>query len=162
MTSDPPTGEPADAGGSAPDLDDVRRHAVRLLAELHRPPRTLRIRAGEVTLDISWPDAGEPPAVVPVPVDVRAETPLPEPTDCLTSPGVGVFYHAKEPGAEPFVSVGSVVEQGDQIGIIEAMKMLIPVEADRGGRISAVLKPNGQPVEYGEPLFALAAESAAG
>ncbi|TMR02608.1 acetyl-CoA carboxylase biotin carboxyl carrier protein subunit, partial [Actinomadura soli] len=75
----------------------------------------------------------------------------------LTSPAVGVFYHAKEPGAEPFVSVGDAVSPGQQIGIVEAMKLMIPVEADRAGTIAAVVKDDGAPVEYGEPLFALAA-----
>ena len=74
----------------------------------------------------------------------------------LTSPAVGVFYHAKEPGAEPFVAVGSTVEPGQQVGIVEAMKLMIPVEADRGGIVVDVLTANGAPVEYDEPLFALA------
>jgi acetyl-CoA carboxylase biotin carboxyl carrier protein len=73
---------------------------------------------------------------------------------------VGVFYHAREPGAEPFVTVGSVVAAGQQVGIVEAMKLMIPVEASRGGRVTAILKANGEPVEYDEPLFAVQPEAA--
>jgi acetyl-CoA carboxylase biotin carboxyl carrier protein len=80
-----------------------------------------------------------------------------EPREYLTSPAVGVFYHAREPGAEPFVSVGAAAEQGQQVGIVEAMKLMIPVEADRGGIVIDVLKANGAAVEYDEPLFALTA-----
>jgi acetyl-CoA carboxylase biotin carboxyl carrier protein len=83
-------------------------------------------------------------------------------TDYLRSPAVGVFYQAREPGAEPFAPVGTEVRPKQQIGIIEAMKLMIPVEADRGGRITAVLKGNGEPVEYDEPLFAIAPAGGSG
>jgi len=147
---------PADAGAAGTatekDLDEVRRQAVALLSALDRPPRTLRIQAGAVTVDITW-DEGDAAAAVLAPsaADTAPAVPV------LTSPVVGTFYHAREPGAEPFVSVGSEVRTGQQIGIVEAMKMMIPVQADRGGRIAAVLKGNGESVEYGEPLFALEA-----
>lgn len=131
----------------------VQKHVVEFLAQLDRPPRTLRVQLGEALVDISWEGPSQPAA------DGREAAPEPAPgaavADCLTSPGVGVFYHAPEPGAEPFVSVGSLVRPGQQIGIIEAMKLMIPVESDRTGRIAAVLKGNGEPVEYAEPLFAL-------
>lgn len=139
------------------DLAEVQKHAVELLAQLDRPPHSLSIRAGALALDITWADHQAPPAVgVAVPVVAAA----PVDADCLTSPGVGVFYHALEPGAEPFVSVGSRIQPGQQIGIIEAMKLMIPVEADRAGRVTEVLKADGESVEYGEPLFALAATDA--
>ena len=138
------------------ELDQVRRQAVELLSALDRPPRTLRIRAGSITVDLTWPEPAEAAATAPT----TAATPAADgpAAPCLTSPVVGVFYHAREPGAEPFVTVGSVVRPGQQIGIVEAMKLMIPVEADRSGRIAAVLKGNGEPVEYGEPLFSLEAE----
>jgi acetyl-CoA carboxylase biotin carboxyl carrier protein len=71
----------------------------------------------------------------------------------VKSPMVGTFYRAGQPGAEPFVSVGSVVKPGDTLCIIEAMKLLNEIEADKGGTIRAILVENGQPVEYGQPLF---------
>jgi acetyl-CoA carboxylase biotin carboxyl carrier protein len=72
---------------------------------------------------------------------------------CATS--VGTFYRAPEPGADPFVVEGSTVGKGQQVGIIEAMKLMLPVEADRSGRVAQVLVEDGQPVEYGDRLFAL-------
>ncbi|HEV2780502.1 MAG TPA: biotin/lipoyl-containing protein [Actinophytocola sp.] len=149
------------------DLAQVQRHAVELLAQLDRPPSNLRIQAREILVEINW---AEPTVIGEVrSIEVHREQreqqrtqPVADTDDggakeFLTSPGVGVFYHAREPGAEPFVSVGAVVRPGQQIGIIEAMKLMIPVEADRAGRIAAVVKGNGEPVEYGEPLFELAA-----
>lgn len=161
----------------AGDLANMQRQIVELLARLDRPPSNVSIRAGEVCVDIAWtsPAPVHAPVYAPVhapqpaPVAVPphgaapadpAPTPAVEPaTDHLTSPGVGVFYHAKEPGAEPFVTVGSVVRPGQQIGIIEAMKLMMPVEADKAGRITAVLKGNGDPVEFDEALFAIDADA---
>ena len=73
----------------------------------------------------------------------------------VTSPMVGSFYRAPSPNTAPFVEVGSQVKVGDTLCIIEAMKMLNPIEADKAGTIKAILKENGQPVEYGEPLFVI-------
>lgn len=73
----------------------------------------------------------------------------------VIAPMVGTFYHAREPGSPPFVEVGDLVEQGQDIGIVEAMKLMNPIQAERPGRVAAVLVENGQPVEYGEPLIAL-------
>jgi acetyl-CoA carboxylase biotin carboxyl carrier protein len=73
--------------------------------------------------------------------------------DAVKAPMVGTFYRASTPGAEPFVEVGSSVKIGDTLGIIEAMKLLNEIEAERAGTIKAILIENGQPVEYGEPLF---------
>jgi acetyl-CoA carboxylase biotin carboxyl carrier protein len=68
---------------------------------------------------------------------------------------VGTFYQAPSPGAKPFVDVGQRVEVGDTVCIIEAMKILNQIEADHGGVIRAILSENGQPVEYGQPLFVI-------
>jgi acetyl-CoA carboxylase biotin carboxyl carrier protein len=138
------------------DLAQVREQVVALLARLDRPPRTLRLTAGEVTLDIDWTEGA--PAAPAAPVTASAAPVTADDTVCLRSPAVGVFYHAPEPGAEPFVSVGSVVQPGDQIGIVEAMKLMMPVEAKRVGRIAAIVKGDGEPVEFDEPLFALTDE----
>ncbi|MDQ3796977.1 MAG: acetyl-CoA carboxylase biotin carboxyl carrier protein, partial [Pseudomonadota bacterium] len=70
-----------------------------------------------------------------------------------TSPMVGTFYRAPSPGTKPFVDIGQHVEVGDTLCIIEAMKMLNQIEADRAGVIAAVLVENGQPVEFGQTLF---------
>ncbi|MFP4079933.1 MAG: acetyl-CoA carboxylase biotin carboxyl carrier protein [Ectothiorhodospira sp.] len=71
----------------------------------------------------------------------------------VIAPMVGTFYRAASPGAKPFVDVGQKVEAGDTLCIIEAMKMLNQIEADQAGVIKAILVENGQPVEYGEPMF---------
>jgi acetyl-CoA carboxylase biotin carboxyl carrier protein len=148
------------SGPAADGLARVQRHALELLARLDRPPRTLRITVGEVTVDLGWADAPAAPVptapapAAPAPTAPAAAAPAGSPC-YLTSPAVGVFYHAAGPGADPFVSVGSTVRVGEQIGIVEAMKLMIPIEADRAGRITAVVKGNGEPVEYGEELFAI-------
>ncbi|GBG13950.1 acetyl-CoA carboxylase biotin carboxyl carrier protein [Novimethylophilus kurashikiensis] len=71
----------------------------------------------------------------------------------VKSPMVGTFYRAPSPDAKAFVDVGSSVSAGDTLCIIEAMKLLNEIEADHSGVIKAILVENGQPVEYGEPLF---------
>ncbi|MGH8500929.1 MAG: acetyl-CoA carboxylase biotin carboxyl carrier protein [Gammaproteobacteria bacterium] len=73
----------------------------------------------------------------------------------VTSPMVGTFYRAPSPGAKPFVDIGQQVEVGDTLCIIEAMKMLNQIEADKAGAITAVLAENGQPVEFGQVLFVI-------
>ena len=71
----------------------------------------------------------------------------------VKSPMVGTFYRASSPGAPAFVEVGSQVKEGDTICIIEAMKILNEIEADKSGTIKQILGENGQAVEYGQPLF---------
>lgn len=71
----------------------------------------------------------------------------------VKSPMVGTFYRAPSPDAKTFVDIGSSVSAGDTLCIIEAMKLLNEIEADKSGVIKAILVENGQPVEYGEPLF---------
>ena len=73
----------------------------------------------------------------------------------VTSPMVGTFYRAPSPNAKPFVDVGQRVEVGDTLCIIEAMKMLNQIEADKGGTVASILVENGQPVEFGQPLFVI-------
>lgn len=73
----------------------------------------------------------------------------------VKSPMVGTFYRASSPGAEPFVSVGSNVSEGQTLCVIEAMKLMNEIPADYAGVIKEVLVENGQPVEFGQPLFVL-------
>jgi len=73
----------------------------------------------------------------------------------VVSPMVGTFYRAPTPGAKPFVQVGQRVNEGDTLCIIEAMKILNQIEADKSGVISDIMVENGQPVEYGETLFVI-------
>ena len=83
-----------------------------------------------------------------------AEAPATEPAGhAVKSPMVGTFYRSSSPGSAPFVEIGSQVKEGDTICIIEAMKILNEIEADKSGTVTKVLSENGQAVEYGQPLF---------
>ena len=73
----------------------------------------------------------------------------------VKSPMVGTFYRSASPGAKSFVEVGSVVREGETICIIEAMKILNEIEADKSGTVTKILAENGQAVEYGQPLFTI-------
>jgi acetyl-CoA carboxylase biotin carboxyl carrier protein len=73
----------------------------------------------------------------------------------VKSPMVGTFYRSSSPGAKAFVDVGSVVKEGETICIVEAMKILNEIEADKSGTITKILVENGQPVEYGQPMFVI-------
>jgi acetyl-CoA carboxylase biotin carboxyl carrier protein len=82
------------------------------------------------------------------------EAPAAEPVGhAVKSPMVGTFYRSSSPGSNPFVEIGSVVKEGDTVCIIEAMKILNEIEADKSGTITKILSENGQAVEYGQPLF---------
>lgn len=96
------------------------------------------------------------PAAAPVvsSVSLDDEDELPE-GHVVKSPMVGTFYRSPSPGAEAFVQIGQSVKQGETICIIEAMKLLNEIEADASGVIKAILLDNGEPVEFGEPLFVI-------
>jgi len=92
----------------------------------------------------------------PVAPEAEASTPASQPKHkghVVTSPMVGTFYRAPSPGATPFVEPGQKVKAGDTLCIVEAMKMLNQIEADKSGVIDAILVENGQPVEFDQPLF---------
>lgn len=98
--------------------------------------------------------AAAPAAAAPVTAAAPVEAPAAAPAGHIVkSPMVGTFYRASAPGAAPFVEVGTSVKQGETICIIEAMKLLNEIEADASGVIKEILVENGQPVEFGQPLF---------
>jgi acetyl-CoA carboxylase biotin carboxyl carrier protein len=96
-----------------------------------------------------------PVAAAPAPTAAPAEAvaPAAEEGHMVKAPMVGTFYRASAPGAKPFVDIGQKVAVGDTLCVIEAMKLMNEIETDRAGVVKAVLVENGQPVEYGEPLF---------
>ncbi|MEO6823417.1 MAG: acetyl-CoA carboxylase biotin carboxyl carrier protein [Nitrosospira sp.] len=102
---------------------------------------------------LQTPAAASAAAGAAIPVAAVAE-PLPE-GQVVKSPMVGTFYRTSTPGANPFVEIGQTVKVGDTLCIIEAMKLLNEIESDKSGVIKAILVENGQPVEYGEPLFVI-------
>jgi acetyl-CoA carboxylase biotin carboxyl carrier protein len=96
------------------------------------------------------------PAQLPAGGDALASGAAGEPDGhAIDSPMVGTFYRSASPGGKPFVEVGQTVSEGDTLCIIEAMKLLNEIESDKAGVVKAILVENGQPVEYGEPLFVI-------
>ena len=123
--------------------------------EIHEGEESVRIsRNNSTTMITAMPAAPAPVAAAPV-----AAAPVAAVVDdtpeghVLNSPMVGSFYLAPSPGAKQFVEVGSRVNVGDTLCIIEAMKLLNQIESDKSGIIKAILVENGQPVEYNQPLF---------
>jgi acetyl-CoA carboxylase biotin carboxyl carrier protein len=98
-----------------------------------------------------------PAAAAPVPVATAAAPapaePAASPGHTVKSPMVGTFYGAASPGAKPFVAVGDTIQEGAPICIIEAMKIMNEIEADKSGTVTKILCQNGQAVEFGQPLF---------
>jgi acetyl-CoA carboxylase biotin carboxyl carrier protein len=92
------------------------------------------------------------PAAAPVAAEAAAEPPK---GSVVKSPMVGTFYRSPSPGAKAFVEVGQPVKPGDTLCIIEAMKLLNEIEAEVAGEVTEILVENGQPVEYGQPLFVI-------
>lgn len=101
---------------------------------------------------VAVPAAAAAPAAAPA-----AEAPAApvETGHVVKSPMVGTFYRASSPGAKAFAEVGDVVKAGQAVCIIEAMKIMNEIEADQDGTITKILVDNGQPVEYGQPLFVI-------
>jgi acetyl-CoA carboxylase biotin carboxyl carrier protein len=140
-------------------LAAVRRTAAELLAKSPVPPSTLNVRAGDVSVEMGW-TPGEVVAPAAPAVQVAAAPTAAPAGETINAATVGVFYRSPSPGSPPFVSEGDEISRGQQIAIIEAMKLMLPVEADKGGRVAEVLVSDGDAVEYGQPLFRLAAAGA--
>lgn len=123
--------------------------------EIHEGEESVRISRSTVAaapapVAIAAPVAAAPVAAAPI---AAAEEKIEG--HVLNSPMVGSFYRSPSPGAASFVDIGSKVNIGDTLCIIEAMKLLNPIEADKAGTIKAILVENGQPVEYNQPLFVI-------
>ncbi|MGP4103218.1 acetyl-CoA carboxylase biotin carboxyl carrier protein, partial [Nonomuraea sp. KM90] len=144
------------------ELDVVRASAIELMKNASPRLRRIKVHSGDADVELEWvtdeprPAAG--PVVGPVagtfsagPVTVAVEAaavaaPVDENLLFIRSPIVGTFYHAPEPGAKPFVAAGGRVEKGQQIGIVEALKMMNPIEADCSGEVVEVLVADATPV----------------
>lgn len=130
----------------------------------------IEVTEGEEKVRITRTTAAQPvysapvqqqPAVMAAPVAVPAEAAPaaavpaagPDLSKAMKSPMVGTFYRAASPTSAPFVEVGQTVNAGDTLCIIEAMKLMNEIEADHSGVVKEILVSNGQPVEFGEPLF---------
>jgi acetyl-CoA carboxylase biotin carboxyl carrier protein len=122
--------------------------------------RISRIPAGfvaqppQLTHLAAVPTAGTTPTVATEVVAAVSAAPKPKPSEhVITAPMVGTFYASPSPGAKPFVEIGDEIKVGQILCIIEAMKMMNQIEADRAGRVASVMARNGDPVEFGQPLF---------
>ncbi|HUD39154.1 MAG TPA: acetyl-CoA carboxylase biotin carboxyl carrier protein subunit [Streptosporangiaceae bacterium] len=163
---DPPAPRPS-------ALDSLCRSALALLDSASRTPSRLRLESDGSSVEIEWP-AQEPgrsgttsqtAAMLPPggPSEPQPAAGVPaEPAEgqgdaaefYVHAPTLGTFYRSPEPGSAPFVQVGDLVEAGKQVGIVEVMKLMTPVEADRPGRVAAILVADAAPVEHGQPLIA--------
>ncbi len=124
--------------------------------EIKEGEESIRIsRAGTAPAPQMMMAAAAPPVSAPAPVAAVEAKPAAPSGHMVTSPMVGSFYRSSAPGAAPFVEVGSQVKVGDTLCIIEAMKILNTIESDKAGTVKAILKENGQPVEFGEPLVVI-------
>lgn len=118
--------------------------------------RIVKAGAAPVVMMQAAPQAAPvaaPAAPVAEAAPAAAPAPAVETGHVVTSPMVGTFYRASSPGAKSFAEVGDVVKEGQAVCIIEAMKIMNEIEADKDGVISKILVENGQPVEYGQPLL---------
>ncbi len=106
---------------------------------------------GMMTMPQAVPAAPTPTATAAA--VVAAEVPAEPEGHVVKSPMVGTFYRSSAPGAKPFIEIGQNINAGETLCIIEAMKLLNEIEADQSGVVKKVLVENGQPVEYGQPLF---------
>jgi len=105
------------------------------------------------------PAAAPAPVAAPAPAapapDATPAAPAAAPGHVIKSPMVGTFYRSGNPNSPAFVEVGATVKEGDTLCIIEAMKLMNEIDSDRAGTVKAILVENGQPVEYGQPLFVI-------
>ncbi len=126
--------------------------------EIREGEESVRIsRHGQASAQVMMQAPYQPGAqAMHVPAAVPTLTPIPEVSGhTVNSPMVGTFYVAPAPGSKPFVELGQRVQVGDILCVIEAMKILNQIECDKAGVVKAALVQNGQPVEYGQPLFVI-------
>ncbi len=136
--------------------------------EYSRGDLHIRLRKPASGLVLSAPRAASAPEIIvsnpgsapaasegAAPAAAASETRLTEDLHLVKSPIVGTFYNSPSPGSEPFVKVGAFVETGQTLCIVEAMKLMNEIESDESGEVVRVFVENGQPVEYGQPLFGI-------
>ena len=128
--------------------------SVRIARATHGPPMVTHYAAAPAP--VAAPAAAPPaPAAAHAQPPAAAAAPVTRDENLVTAPMVGTFYASPSPGAKAFVEVGQEVRVGQVLCIIEAMKMMNQIESERAGKVVAVLAKNGEPVEFGQPLFAI-------
>jgi acetyl-CoA carboxylase biotin carboxyl carrier protein len=144
-------------------IDLVQESGIAELEITEGEEKVKIVKGGEATVTPLGPAAAPskaaatgtapaPAAAAPAVSSAAAEAPAPS-GHVLKAPMVGTFYRSASPESKPFVEVGQNVKAGETVCIIEAMKLMNEIEADATGMIKAILVENGQPVEYGQPLF---------
>ncbi len=119
--------------------------------------RISRMPTGNAVIHAMPQIAAAAPAEAPAPAPVALESAAkPRANEhVITAPMVGTYYASPTPGGKPFVDIGDEIKVGQVLCIIEAMKMMNQIEADRAGRVTSIMARNGDPVEYGQPLFVI-------
>lgn len=150
------------ASGVADDLATACRYTAELIRIAGPPLRCISVRWAQTVIEIEWPVVDSHLGVRPSSEEAGSphgqQRPASEPEDdreYICAPLVGTFYRAAQPGGKPFVEVGDHVEPGRQVAIVEAMKLMNPIEADRPGQVAEFLLSDGAAVEYGQPLIAI-------
>jgi acetyl-CoA carboxylase biotin carboxyl carrier protein len=140
-------------------IDLVQESGIAELEITEGEEKVKIVKGGALSVSASHVSAPQPAAAaLPAPVPAAAPAAEPEPVPegkVIKAPMVGTFYRSSSPDAKPFVEVGQAVKEGETVCIIEAMKLMNEIEADAAGTVKAILVENGQPVEYGQPLFIL-------
>ena len=147
-------------------IDLVQESGIAELEITEGEEKVKIVKGGAAAMAVAAPmvapvAAPAPAAARPAAVQTAAAAPAGEAAAApeghvVKAPMVGTFYRSPSPDAKAFVEVGQAVKEGDTICIIEAMKLMNEIEADASGSVKAILVENGQPVEYGQPLFILA------
>jgi acetyl-CoA carboxylase biotin carboxyl carrier protein len=123
--------------------------------------RISRMPTGGFLTHIQAPMMQAAPAAIAAPVAAPAAAAVAAPAarhaneHVVPAPMVGTFYASASPGAKPFVEIGTEVKEGQVLCIIEAMKMMNQIESDKAGKVTAIMATNGDPVEFGQPLFVI-------
>jgi acetyl-CoA carboxylase biotin carboxyl carrier protein len=163
---------PASSGTDPVPFGDLRAEAERLIDRTDRTVRRVNLTSGVSGIEVDWePARPTPPPAAPesvpagpstAPAAVPRSEPVqpPGPVESATgyeirSPLVGTFYHSPAPGQDPFVQIGSRVEAGEQVAIVEAMKLLTPVTTDRTGIVVSIDVADADVVEFGQVLFTI-------
>ena len=134
-------------------IDLVESSGIAELEISEGEERVRITRTPSAAMPMAMTHAPQQVVVAAAPAAAAPAAPAEPEGHAVKSPMVGSFYRSPSPGAKPFVEVGQTVAAGDTLCIIEAMKLLNEIEADQGGVVKAILVENGQPVEYGQPMF---------
>lgn len=121
--------------------------------EYENDDQRLLIRRGKEVVSAAVAPVAAAPAPAAAAPAAEAEEPEQKPGHIVTSPFVGTFYRAPSPEAPPFVDLGQTVQKGQTLCIVEAMKLMNEIEAEVSGKVAEIFVENGEPVEFGEPLF---------